>query len=54
MPIQGFADPFCTCSFITDERVFVQLFYNYSLTHYHFIYNHSTRSIEGQVYSMVM
>ena len=47
MPIQGFADPFCTCSFITDDRIFVQLFYNYELIHYHFIYDHSTRKIEG-------
>lgn len=54
MPIQGFADPFSTCSFITDDRIFVQLFYNYKLTHYHFIYNHSTRSIEGDVYSTVL
>jgi hypothetical protein len=23
MPIQGFADPFCTCSFIDDDRLFV-------------------------------
>lgn len=23
MPIQGFADPFCTCSFIDDDRIFV-------------------------------
>ena len=41
MPIQGFADPFCTCSFIDDDRIFVQLFYNYDRTHWHFIYDHS-------------
>ena len=29
MPIQGFPDPFITCSFITDDRIAVQLFYNY-------------------------
>lgn len=23
MPIQGFADPFITCSFISDERIFI-------------------------------
>ena len=54
MPIQGFADPFCTCSFITDERIFIQLFYNYDLTHYHFVYNHSTNKIEGDFYKMKM
>ena len=54
MPIQGFGDPFCTCSFITDDRVFVQLFYNYKLVHYHFIYDHRTRSVEGKVYQTKM
>ena len=54
MPIQGFADPFCTCSFIDDDRIFVQLFYNHDLTHYHFIYDHSKRQIEGNYYSMKM
>ena len=54
MPIQELPDPFCTCSFISDDRIFVQLFYNYKFTHYHFIYNHVTRSIEGDVYSTVM
>ena len=47
MPIQGFADPFITCSFITDTKVFVQVFYNADLTHYHLIYDFETRSIVG-------
>ena len=50
MPIQGFSDPFITCSFITDDRIFIQLFYNYSLSHYHFVYDHSKMQIEGQVF----
>lgn len=52
MPIQGFADPFSTCSFIDDDKIFVQLFYNYDLTHYHFIYDHSKGSIVGDFYKM--
>ena len=51
MPIQGFADPFSTCSFIDDDRIFVQLFYNFDRTHWHFIYDHSKRAIEGAPFS---
>ena len=40
MPIQGFPDPFITCTFIDDNRIAVQLFYNYSQVHYHFVYDH--------------
>jgi len=50
MPIQGFPDPFITCSFITDDRIAVQLFYNYSQIHYHFIYDHRTGMIDGQFF----
>ena len=52
MPIQGFADPFITCSFITDDKLFVQLFYNADLTHYHLIYDYSNKTIVGEPYSM--
>lgn len=54
MPIQGFADPFATCSFIDDNRIFVQLFYNYDRTHWHFIYDHKTNAIEGSPYSYTL
>ena len=55
MPIQGFADPFIVASFIDDDHIFVALFYNYDLTHYHFIYEQSTNSIQGnKVYNMKM
>jgi len=43
MAIEGFDDPFITCTFIDDERIFVNLFHNYTLTHYHFIFNYVTR-----------
>lgn len=54
MPIQGFPDPFITCSFITDDRIAVQLFYNYSQVHYHFTYDHSKHEIEGRYISEKM
>ena len=34
-----FPDPYVTCCFVTDTRIFVALFYNYTLTHYHFIWD---------------
>jgi hypothetical protein len=43
MAISGFPDPYITCCFVDNSRVFVNLFYNYTLTHYHFIYNIDTR-----------
>lgn len=39
MAIQGFPDPYITCTFIDDTRVFVNLFHNHKLIHYHFIYD---------------
>jgi hypothetical protein len=51
MPIQGFSDPFTTCSFITNDLLFVQVFYNYELVHYHFIYDHTKGEISGEVYT---
>ena len=52
MPIQGFPDPFINCTFISDDLIAVILFYNYSRTHYHFLYNQSTHQIEGTVNQM--
>ena len=42
-----FPDPFITCCFIDDNRIFVNLFYNYSLTHYHFVWDVKKRQIIG-------
>ena len=39
MPIDEFYDPFITCCFITDNLIFVNLFYNYERTHHHFIWD---------------
>lgn len=39
MPNPGFPDPYIVSTFIDDKRLFVALFHNSSLTHYHFIYD---------------
>jgi hypothetical protein len=44
-----FPDPFITCTFITDDKLFVNLFHNHSFTHYHFIYDIKSRSVVGNV-----
>lgn len=39
MPNQGFSDPYIVATFCNnDECVFVNLFHNGTLTHYHFVY----------------
>ena len=45
---QSFPDPFITCCFITDDRLFVNLFHNGSMKHYHFIYDTAKRCMEGK------
>lgn len=54
MAIQGFPDPYITCTFITDDRIFVNLFHNFTLTHYHFVYNITSGSMEGNAGKYVM
>lgn len=47
MPIHDFPDPYCTCAFISDTQVFVNLFHGHSQTHYHFIWDTNLRNIIG-------
>jgi|TARA_B110000285_G_scaffold233155_1_gene306099 hypothetical protein len=55
MPIQGFADPFITACFITDDLIFIDLFYNNTLLHYHFIYDCKKRCIkDNKIYNREM
>ena len=42
MPIDGFGDPFITCTFVTCTVLFVNLFHNGELKHHHFFYNSDT------------
>lgn len=48
MAIQGFPDPYIVCTFVTDDVVFVNLFYNYTLEHYHFLYNITDKKLVGK------
>ena len=52
MPIHGNADPYIVCEFIDDDNIFVALFNNYSLMHYHFIYSVNNRNISSKVVSI--
>jgi len=42
MCIYTFPDPYITCTFINDNLVFINLFHNATLTHYHFFLNLET------------
>ena len=39
MPIDNFPDPFITCTFVSNDLIFINLFHSATLTHYHFFYN---------------
>ena len=39
MVYPGFPDPSITCTFISDDKVFINLYHNPSCMHYHFIYD---------------
>ena len=43
-----FPYPFATCSFISDTRIFISVFYNYDRSHYHLIWDTSKRRMEGE------
>ena len=48
-PNQQNPDPFITCTFITRDLIFVNLFHNHLdvLAHFHFIYDHQKNYITG-------
>ena len=48
MAVEGFPDPYSNCCFIDENLLYVCLFYNYSATHYHFIYDSNIKSIIGK------
>jgi hypothetical protein len=47
MPCEDLPDPFICCCFVGDTKIFVALFHGYTQTHYHFIWDLSTRTIIG-------
>ena len=54
IPNSGNSDPFINIDFIDDQSMFVSLFHNKSLTHWHFIYNFREKKIQGEPVSFVM
>ena len=51
---QTFPDPFITCSFISDDLIFINLFLNHELKHVHFIYDLVNKCIKGNKVEQVM
>lgn len=39
MAVSNFPDPFITCCFVSDNILFINLFYNYECIHYHFFFS---------------
>lgn len=35
----SFPDPYTNCTFISETRLYISVFHNYDLVHYHFIYD---------------
>lgn len=46
---QHFPDPFVTCTFINEEILYVDLYENFSKTHYHFFYNIINHELIGTI-----
>lgn len=51
MPNYDYPDPFINTVFINDEKLYVCLFHNHTLMHYHFFYSLRDRMIIGNVIS---
>lgn len=45
MPNADFPDPNITCCFVSDTKIYVNLFHNYSFKHYHFIWDFTRRQL---------
>ena len=39
MPIEGFPEPFANCCFVSDDNLYVCVFYTYTQTHHHLIWD---------------
>ena len=52
MAVSNFPDPFINCCFINDEMLFINLFHNFSKTHYHFFFNFKQNKLVGNVVSV--
>ena len=52
MANNGSSNPFINILFLTDTKLFVNLFYNKKLTHYHFIYDLEKRDHQYKDYEV--
>ena len=52
MANNGNCNPFINVLFVSDTKLFVNLFYNKKLTHYHFIYDLEKRDHEYKDYEV--
>ena len=43
-----FPEPYVTCCFVNDDHVFIDVFYNFKLTHYHFVWDLRLRRMVGK------
>ena len=46
-PIEEFPEPFINCCFVNDDKIFVQLFHNHYMTHYHFYWHIRMKKVIG-------
>lgn len=49
-----FPDPFGQCCWISEDKIFVDVFHNYSRTHYHLVINIRERKLVGEIQSHVI
>lgn len=54
MAIDSMYDPYTSCCFVSDNILYVQLFYAHEITHFHFLLNLQMKKIEGEIYSKVL
>jgi len=47
MPVDNFADPFITCTFIDDQHLFVNLYHSASCVAHTFVYNYETKVVSS-------
>jgi hypothetical protein len=49
MAVTNFPDPFITCCFISDDVIFINLYHNHLMKHFHFFYNIDQKKLVGKV-----
>ena len=49
MAVTNFPDPFITCCFISNDIIFINLYHNHLMKHFHFFYNIDQKKLVGKV-----